>query len=101
MPGMKLGDSETARRHSLVRDDVRVSRASVRDTHGQVGDPVLDRDGLALRGLLVRHLVHPEDAVGTASVLAFIAQLSKVDRPLTRTEVGLSRLDGQVGRPAR
>ncbi len=42
--------------------------------HRQVGDLVLDQDGLALRGLLVRHLVLPEGIAGTEEVLRFLAQ---------------------------
>ncbi len=73
MPDMKYGDSVKARRFSHVRDYVRVNRAAVREMHRQAGDLVLDQDGIARRGLLVRHLVLPEGAADTESVLAFIA----------------------------
>jgi putative pyruvate formate lyase activating enzyme len=42
--------------------------------HRQVGDLVLDRDGIARRGLLVRHLVLPGGIAGTERVLAFLAE---------------------------
>lgn len=73
MPDMKYGDSALARRLSHVRDYVRVNRAAVREMHRQVGDLVLDHDGIARRGLLVRHLVLPGGAADTESVLTFIA----------------------------
>ncbi len=41
--------------------------------HRQVGDLVLDRHGIARRGLLVRHLVLPENLAGTDRILAFLA----------------------------
>jgi putative pyruvate formate lyase activating enzyme len=42
--------------------------------HRQVGDLVLDERGVALRGLLVRHLVLPERLAGTAEIVRFLAQ---------------------------
>jgi len=73
MPDMKYGDSALARRYSKVRDYVEVNRAAVKEMHRQVGDLVLDERGVALRGLLVRHLVLPEDLAGTEQVLGFLA----------------------------
>jgi putative pyruvate formate lyase activating enzyme len=74
MPDMKYGDSDIARRYSRVRDYVRVNRAAVREMHRQVGDLVLDEHGIAQRGLLVRHLVLPENLAGTEQVLDFLAR---------------------------
>jgi putative pyruvate formate lyase activating enzyme len=74
MPDMKYGDSEVARRCSHVRDYVAVNRAAVREMHRQVGDLVVDGDGIARRGLLVRHLVLPGGLAGTAEVLRFVAE---------------------------
>ena len=73
MPDMKYGDSKLARAYSKVRDYVEANRAAVREMHRQVGDLVLDQDGIAQRGLLVRHLVLPDGIAGTESVLAFLA----------------------------
>jgi putative pyruvate formate lyase activating enzyme len=42
--------------------------------HRQVGDLELDQRGLARRGLLVRHLILPEDLSGTAGVLKFLSE---------------------------
>ena len=74
MPDMKYGDSAVARRYSKVRDYVEVNRAAVSEMHRQVGELVLDKQGLAQRGLLVRHLVLPGGLAGTEQVLAFLAQ---------------------------
>ena len=73
MPDMKYGDSAIARRYSRVRDYVEINRAAVREMHRQVGDLELDEQGIARRGLLVRHLVLPGNLAGTEQVLAFIA----------------------------
>ncbi|QXP84283.1 radical SAM protein [Methylococcus sp. ANG] len=74
MPDMKYGDSATAHRYSHVRDYWEVNRAAVQEMHRQVGDLRLDQEGLANRGLLVRHLVLPGGLANTEKVLAFIAR---------------------------
>jgi putative pyruvate formate lyase activating enzyme len=74
MPDMKYGDSALARRYSKVRNYVEANQRAVREMHRQVGDLVLDEDGVALRGLLVRHLVLPDDIAGTGKVLEFLAK---------------------------
>jgi putative pyruvate formate lyase activating enzyme len=51
-----------------------VNFAAVREMHRQVGDLQLDDNGIARRGLLVRHLVLPGGLAGTAPVLAFLAR---------------------------
>ena len=79
MPDMKYGDSESAHRYSHVRHYVELNRAAVREMHRQVGDLVLDRHGVAQRGLLVRHLVLPENLSGTDTVLDFLAKKISLD----------------------
>ena len=79
MPDMKYGDSTQAHRFSHVRDYVEVNRTAVREMHRQVGDLTLDRNGIAERGLLVRHLVLPENVSGTDEILAFLAEEISTD----------------------
>jgi putative pyruvate formate lyase activating enzyme len=74
MPDMKYGDDRLARQYSHVRDYVRVNKAAVREMHRQVGDLVIDTEGLAKRGLLVRHLVLPNGISGVEAVLKFLAE---------------------------
>lgn len=78
MPDMKYGDSRLARKYSRVRNYVAINQAAVQEMHRQVGDLVLDPDGLARRGLLVRHLVLPNGIAGSEEVLRFLAE--KVSR---------------------
>jgi putative pyruvate formate lyase activating enzyme len=79
MPDMKYGDAELARRYSHVRDYVRFNQAAVREMHRQVGDLVTDDDGIARRGLMVRHLVLPNGIAGTEAVLKFVAEQISAD----------------------
>jgi putative pyruvate formate lyase activating enzyme len=75
MPDMKYGDARLAHRYSHVRDYVRVNQAAVREMHRQVGDLEIDSNGLARRGLLVRHLVLPNHIAGSEQVMRFIAEV--------------------------
>ena len=74
MPDMKYGDADMAHRYSHVRNYVEVNRAAVLEMHRQVGDLVLDARGVAVRGLLVRHLVLPQNLGGTDTMLEFLAE---------------------------
>ena len=70
---MKYGDSILAREYSKVRNYVAVNQAAVKEMHRQVGDLQLDDEGIAQRGLLVRHLVLPGNLADTDKILAFLA----------------------------
>ena len=79
MPDMKYGDSAQAHHFSHVRNYVEVNRAAVTEMHRQVGDLVVNERGIAERGLLVRHLVLPQNLSGTDDVLAFVANEISTD----------------------
>ncbi len=79
MPDIKYGDSGQARQFAHVRNYVEVNRAAIREMHRQVGDLVTDENGVALRGLLVRHLVLPENISGTESILEFLTEEISAD----------------------
>ena len=74
MPDMKYGDSTIARKYSKVRNYTEVNFAAVKEMHRQVGDLIIDSEGIARRGLLVRHLVLPHNIAGTIKVLEFLAE---------------------------
>jgi putative pyruvate formate lyase activating enzyme len=74
LPDLKYGSSATAHRYSHVRDYVETNRMALKEMHRQVGDLTTDENGLALRGLLVRHLVLPDGLAGTRQALAFLAE---------------------------
>jgi putative pyruvate formate lyase activating enzyme len=73
MPDMKYTDDAVGRQLSGVDDYVARNRAAVLEMHRQVGDLRLDERGVAVRGLLVRHLVLPDGLSGTADVAHFLA----------------------------
>jgi putative pyruvate formate lyase activating enzyme len=73
MPDFKLWSSELARSYLAKRDYPEVARHSLGEMHRQVGDLVLAADGMARRGLIVRHLVMPGLLDETEAILRFIA----------------------------
>ena len=73
MPDAKYGSDEPALNYSNATNYVVIMKAAIREMHRQVGDLVIDEDGIARRGLLVRHLVLPEGRAGTAEVVRFLS----------------------------
>jgi len=74
MPDMKYSNPENARKYSGISDYPKHNRAAILEMHRQVGNLVIDEDGIATRGLLVRHLVLPHDLSGTEEILRFLAE---------------------------
>jgi putative pyruvate formate lyase activating enzyme len=77
MPDFKYMDPRAAETLSGAADYPEAALAAVREMHRQTGDLVLDRNGIAQRGLLVRHLVLPNNLAATDRVINFIADLSR------------------------
>ncbi len=78
MPDMKYADPKIAEKYSGIPNYPRINQAAVKEMHRQVGDLQLDEHGIAQRGLLVRHLVLPENLAGTEQIVHFLAnEISK------------------------
>ena len=73
MPDMKYADSKVSEELSAAPDYPEVNFAAVKEMHYQVGDLNVE-NGLAARGLLVRHLVLPENLAGSFEVIDFLAE---------------------------
>jgi len=74
MPDFKYGDSKTAEKYSGVKHYWEVATRAIKEMHRQVGDLIIGEDGLARRGLLIRHLVLPNGIANSKKVLEFIAR---------------------------
>jgi len=74
MPDMKYSDAITAEQLSGIKDYPEVNKAAIKEMHRQVGDLQIDEQGVAQRGLLVRHLVLPHRLAGTEEVVRFLAR---------------------------
>ncbi len=74
MPDFKWWGPATAERYAHAPDYPMVARAALREMHRQVGPLVFDERGLALRGVLLRHLIMPGDVAGTSAILPWIVR---------------------------
>ena len=74
MPDLKFMDGEVARKYCQAEDYPERVQEAVREMHRQTGDLVVNRQGIAERGLLVRHLVLPEGLAGTRRAMRFLAR---------------------------
>ena len=76
LPDIKYLDEKLGKQFSAVRDYARVIPGVLREMLDQVGHLQLDEDGIAVRGLLVRHLVLPNHLDNSRRCLRFLADLS-------------------------
>lgn len=74
MPDFKFWDPDVSKRLVKAKDYPAAAKAAIREMHRQVGDLTFDEDGVAQRGVLVRHLVMPGGLAGTRDVMRFLAQ---------------------------
>ncbi len=74
MPDFKYWSSERSATYLKAADYPAIARAVIRAMHQQVGPLVLNADGLARRGLLIRHLVMPGCMDETRAILEWIAK---------------------------
>ena len=72
MPDFKYWDEATARRLSKVKNYPEITRKALKEMHRQTGDLETGHNGIARRGVLVRHLVLPGGLAGTDRVMEFI-----------------------------
>jgi len=73
MPDMKYSDPKVADLFSAAPDYPQVNFAAVKEMHRQVGDLRME-NGLSTRGLLVRHLVLPDNLAGSFDIIDFLAE---------------------------
>jgi len=74
MPDIKFGDNVKAKKYTRSAEYFDVARNAIREMHRQVGNLVTDDKGVACKGLIIRHLVMPENLSDTDNVLEFIAK---------------------------
>ncbi|MCD6386604.1 radical SAM protein [Candidatus Sumerlaeota bacterium] len=74
MPDIKYASNEMAQKYSGVSDYVEYNRSALKEMYRQVGILQCDEQGIAQRGLLVRHLVLPENISGSEDCIRFLAE---------------------------
>ncbi len=74
LPDMKYSDDAQAGELSGAPGYTQINRLAVQEMLRQVGHLQLDDNGIAIQGLIIRHLVLPEGRAGSASTVAWIAK---------------------------
>jgi putative pyruvate formate lyase activating enzyme len=74
LPDMRYSDNRVAKRLSSAEDYVQVNREAVREMFRQVGNLITDEEGIAKKGLIIRHLILPNDLAGSKKTFRFIAE---------------------------
>jgi putative pyruvate formate lyase activating enzyme len=75
LPDFKYQDGAMAARYSAgAKDYPEIAAAAIAEMHRQVGELVVDEHGVALRGLMIRHLVLPENVAGTDRFVEWVAR---------------------------
>jgi len=74
MPDFKFWSTVSSRRYAKAADYPEKARQAIGEMHRQVGDLVINAEGLAEHGLLVRHLVMPEGLAEAREILGFLAK---------------------------
>jgi putative pyruvate formate lyase activating enzyme len=74
MPDFKFWDGEISKMTCDADDYPEIAQNALKEMYHQVGDLIMDQNGIALSGLLVRHLVMPENLAGTEKIMEFIAE---------------------------
>ena len=74
MPDMRYSRAESAHCYSSARDYPEINRIAIKEMHRQVGELIIDDDEIAVQGLLVRHLVLPDNIAGSREIFEFLAK---------------------------
>jgi putative pyruvate formate lyase activating enzyme len=74
LPDAKYSEDAVAAEVSDCPDYVAVNRAALKEMHRQVGDLIVDGQGIATRGMILRLLVLPDDAAGCLDTLEWLAE---------------------------
>ncbi|MBU4311276.1 MAG: radical SAM protein [Candidatus Omnitrophica bacterium] len=77
MPDMKYSDNKVAKKYSFAPDYFEVSKKAIKEMHRQVGDLKVKK-GIAIKGLLIRHLVMPDNFAGSEQIFdCIVKELSR------------------------
>ncbi len=105
MPDFKLWSVERSRRLLMAADYAAAARFAIKEMHRQVGPLAVDADGLAVRGVLLRHLVMPGCLEETRAILSWVAAelgadayVNLMDQYRPAGRVGPGRF-AEIGRP--
>jgi putative pyruvate formate lyase activating enzyme len=74
LPDLRYASNTWAKKFSKAPDYVERARAAIKEMFRQAGELVLDESGVAQRGVIVRHLILPNNLAGSDESLKWLAQ---------------------------
>jgi putative pyruvate formate lyase activating enzyme len=74
LPDMRYSDNGVAKKLSSAEDYVEVNQEAIREMYRQVGNLVIDSEGIAKKGLIIRHLILPNNLAGSRKTFRFIRE---------------------------
>ena len=77
LPDLKYSDEEYAYKYSKIKNYVHHSREALTEMYRQIGSELFIKDNILKKGLIVRHLILPNDIAGSYDTLKFISELDK------------------------
>jgi len=74
LPDAKYSDDKIALKYSSAQNYFEIMKKAIKEMHQQVGDLIVNEEKIAIKGLLVRHLVLPNNLAGSEKIFQFLAQ---------------------------
>jgi putative pyruvate formate lyase activating enzyme len=74
LPDARYSDDKIAKKYSNAPNYFEIMKKAIKEMHRQVGDLVVNEEGIAVRGLIVRHLILPNGLAGSEKIFEFIAK---------------------------
>jgi len=74
LPDAKYSDNKISLKYSNVQDYFEIMKKAIKEMHRQVGDLTLNNEGIAIKGLMIRHLILPNNLAGSEKIFEFIAK---------------------------
>ena len=72
LPDLKYYYDETAYKYSKIKNYFSTATEAIKEMYNQVGIPILDKNGMMKKGLMIRHLVLPNNIENSKQVLKWI-----------------------------
>ncbi len=73
LPDMRYADPQKSLKYSVAPDYPKYNQEAIKEMHRQVGIAMIDKNGIINKGLIIRHLVLPNNVSGTRKIMSFIA----------------------------
>jgi putative pyruvate formate lyase activating enzyme len=74
LPDAKYSNNEIAKKYSNAPNYFEIMKSAIKEMHRQVGDLIINEEGIVVRGLIIRHLVLPNNLAGSEKIFEFIAK---------------------------